>query len=237
MNQHRENMLAEMGIGPRWILRSTTPAFALSGMQDVQPSKEAPIKMPPQALESVALADVVDAVVCQTCGCAHSLLMAPRIQTKCLFIDGDSIANESGQLTAVADAAVSVNALFQNVLQALQWKLGADTYLASLVKLKPSDQKSIAIGQGQFVGCLDCLKKQIKVLQPTVIVSFGSTAVTSLLGLEEHLQVSDLRGQIRHFEHIPVLTTYDMKHLLAHRKDKAALWVDLCLALSSTPAH
>lgn len=237
MNHYSENMFAEMGIGPRWTLRLNTQidsTFPLSEVPDTAPVQKNAADMLPQAVLKPALSAPINTMFCQTCGYPQSLLNAPRSHIKCLFIQGDLIAGE-GRLSPALNGAAS--ALLNNVMQALHWRRGVDAYLASIVKMNSALQVAVGDNNGEFIACLDCLKKQIKILQPALIISLGSAAAVSLLDLEKQLQDNDLRGHIRHYDNIPVVTTYDMMHVLMHRKDKGALWADLCLALSSTPAH
>ena len=77
------------------------------------------------------------------------------------------------------------------------------------------------------------LRRQIELIQPTVIVALGKTAALSLLGLDPDTPVSKLRGSVHRYAERPLIVTYHPAYLLRSLPDKKKAWADLCLAMST----
>jgi len=86
--------------------------------------------------------------------------------------------------------------------------------------------------------CRSYLERQVKLLQPQVIVAMGRWAVQSVLSATSAeiaaLPLGKQRSQVHRFADTPVVVTYHPKSLLHAPKDKAKAWDDLCLAHSLT---
>lgn len=106
-------------------------------------------------------------------------------------------------------------------------------YLTHVLKCRPAlpgmpDAQAVA-------ACSHYLRREIALIKPKVILAMGRFAMQVLLS-EDHpqglkLPLGKLRGQIWHYQGVPVVVTYPPAYLLRSGQEKARAWEDLCLAL------
>jgi DNA polymerase len=106
-------------------------------------------------------------------------------------------------------------------------------YLTHVLKCRPAlpgppDAQAVA-------ACAHYLRREIALVKPKVILAMGRFAMQLLLS-EDHpqglkLPLGKLRGQVWHYQGVPVVVTYPPAYLLRSGQDKARAWEDLCLAL------
>lgn len=137
----------------------------------------------------------------------------------------------------VGDAGV----LLDNMLKAVGvYRQGSDAagspqssaYLSLVLKCRPA--LPTAPDAQALQTCSRFLRREIALVQPKVIVAMGRQAMQLLLS-EDHpqglkLPLGKLRGQVWHFQGVPVVVTYPPAYLLRNGQDKARAWEDLCLA-------
>lgn len=105
----------------------------------------------------------------------------------------------------------------------------AETYIANVVKCRPPDNRTP--GPDEARACLGYLRRQIELIQPTVIVTLGATPLRELLGVSEG--ITRIRGQWRQLElggrRIPVMPTFHPAYVLRqYTQDvRRAVWQDL----------
>ena len=153
-------------------------------------------------------------------------------QAKWLFIGEGPGRNEDIQGEPFVGPA---GKLLDNMLVAMGLKRGENTYIANIVKCRPTD------GSGrdrpptadEVAACLPYLQRQIELIQPTVLVALGKIAALSLLGLDPATPVSKLRGSVHRYADRPLIVTYHPAYLLRQLADKGKVWADLCLAMSA----
>lgn len=105
-------------------------------------------------------------------------------------------------------------------------------YLSLVLKCRPvvptaPDAQALA-------DCAHYLRREIALVQPKVILAMGRLAMQVLLS-QDHpqglkLPLGKLRGQVWHYQGVPVVVTYPPAYLLRNPLDKARAWEDLCLA-------
>ncbi|MEN8139876.1 MAG: uracil-DNA glycosylase [Thermodesulfobacteriota bacterium] len=78
--------------------------------------------------------------------------------------------------------------------------------------------------------CQDHLQKQIRLLQPKVIMTMGSLASQTVLG--QNHQLAALRGRFHHYQGHPLVATYHPELLRQYPDLKKAAWYDLQLIQS-----
>ncbi|NCP40466.1 MAG: uracil-DNA glycosylase [Rhodoferax sp.] len=105
-------------------------------------------------------------------------------------------------------------------------------YLSLVLKCRPA--LPTAPNAQALQACAAFLRREITLVQPKVIVAMGRLAMQLLLS-EDHpqglkLPLGKLRGQVWHFQGVPVVVTYPPAYLLRNGQDKARAWEDLCLA-------
>jgi DNA polymerase len=99
-----------------------------------------------------------------------------------------------------------------------------DVYVCNIVKCRPPEnRKPEAI---EMAACRPFLVEQVELLNPSVIVAMGGTAVEGLLGVS--LGITRLRGQWRLYRgRIPVMPTFHPAYLLRQPSAKREVWSDL----------
>ncbi len=125
--------------------------------------------------------------------------------------------------------------LLDNMFVALGMKRGENTYIANIVKCRPTDanKRDRPPAPEETNACLPYLERQIALINPTVIVALGKTAALSLLKLDPATPVSKLRGTVHRYAGLPVIVTYHPAYLLRSPADKSKAWADLCLAMQT----
>lgn len=125
--------------------------------------------------------------------------------------------------------------LLDNMLIAMGLKRGENTFIANIVKCRPTDPtgRDRPPAPEEAAACLPYLERQIALIQPTVIVALGKTAALYLLGVDPSTPVSKLRGVVHQYAGRPLIVTYHPAYLLRTLTDKKKAWADLCLAMST----
>ncbi len=102
----------------------------------------------------------------------------------------------------------------------------ADVYIANIVKCRPPENRNPE--PLEIRTCFPFLEDQIAAVAPKVIVALGRVAACTLLDTKE--PISNLRGEFRYRNGIPVMPTYHPSFLLRAEPDKrhkAEAWADL----------
>ncbi len=252
---NRDQILEEMGLGPRWVLRDPATAnrsvAAASEARPVIPSvpadvaiempvgKPAPVN-PMQRTRPVAEdrgeVGAMDwdslrqsIASCRSCGlCAERRQAVPGVgdeNASWLFIGEGPGAEEDARGEPFVGQA---GKLLDAMLAAIDLKRGEDVYIANAVKCRPPGNRTPE--NDEVAACFPYLKRQIELIQPKLIVLLGRVAVTSVLGQDGSL--SSLRGKALSYRagdrEIPVVVTYHPAYLLRNLPDKAKAWEDLC---------
>ncbi len=112
----------------------------------------------------------------------------------------------------------------------------AGAYITTAVKCAPA--ASLNPEPTDLQQCSAYLARQVALLQPPVIFAMGRMAAVALLAPTvpevATLPLGKLRGQVFHYQGIPVVVSYSAQALLRNPAEKAKAWVDLCLAISLT---
>ncbi|MFZ6719391.1 uracil-DNA glycosylase family protein [Undibacterium sp. Ji49W] len=175
---------------------------------------------------------------CRACGLckgrSKSVFGTGDQRAKWLFVGEGPGYNENLQGLPFVGAA---GQLLDNMLKALGLARGDQTYIANIVKCRPTDEngKDRPPTADEIATCLPYLHRQIALIQPQVIVALGKTAAVSLLGMDLETPVGQLRGRLHHFNDIPLVVTYHPAYLLRKPADKSKAWVDLCMAMQAMP--
>jgi uracil-DNA glycosylase family 4 len=217
---------------------ATAPAAPVPRPQTVAVHAPAPAPARPASpvatLDWPALRDAVAA--CQACGLCQG-------RTNTVFGVGDEHAdwmivgeapgeNEDLQGEPFVGAA---GQLLDNMLKAVgrsrtgQGAQGA--YIANVLKCRPPANRNPQ--PDEVAQCEPYLARQVALVKPKVIVAMGRFAVQALLKTNE--PIGRLRGQVHHYEGVPVIVTYHPAYLLRTPTDKGKAWADLCLAMAQLP--
>ena len=117
--------------------------------------------------------------------------------------------------------------LLDNMLKALGLNRQQKVYITNVLKCRPPGNRNPE--PHEVAQCEPFLRRQVELLQPRIILAMGRFAVQALLQSNE--PIGKLRGQVHHYNGVPVVVTYHPAYLLRNLPDKARAWADLCLAL------
>lgn len=240
MSLNREQMLAEMGISPIWVLRDTpaadvqaapvvaaVPAVAATD-SIVEPLTAA---SPVVAAAPVATGDwpalAAEVAACRACPLCEqrkqAVLGVGDPHPDWLFIGEGPGAEEDVRGEPFVGQA---GKLLDNMLAALDIARGNKVYIGNAVKCRPPGNRTPEAAE--IATCRPYLERQIALLKPKIIVLLGKVAVLSLL--REDKALGALRGQRFAYAGIPVVVTYHPAYLLRNLPDKAKAWEDLLFA-------
>lgn len=103
-------------------------------------------------------------------------------------------------------------------------------FIANILKCRPPNNRDPK--PAEAAACREHLERQIRFIQPKIILAVGKIAAQNLLGCDatigkmraqQHQQPHDLNG-------IPLVVTYHPAYLLRSPSQKRKSWSDLCLA-------
>jgi len=112
--------------------------------------------------------------------------------------------------------------LLERILYAMGLS-AADVYLCNLIKCRPPANRDPHADE--IRACEPYLKRQLALLKPAVIVTLGSFAAQTLLGVRT--PVSRLRGQWHKYEGVALMPTFHPAHLLRLPLEKKWVWEDM----------
>ena len=204
----REEILAEMGLAPVWVLRNKKTNEEKKGESTW-----------------IQLKQAVPA-------CTACKLHSSRTQT--VFGVGDE--NADWLLIGEAPGADEdrlgepfvgqAGKLLDNMLAAIDLKRGENVYIANVLKCRPPGNRNPE--PDEVAKCTPFLLQQISLIQPKLIVAMGRFAAQTLLNTDA--SIASLRGRVHTYAGVPLIVTYHPAYLLRTLPDKAKAWADLVFA-------
>lgn len=104
----------------------------------------------------------------------------------------------------------------------------SDVYICNVVKCRPPNNRNPE--PDEVAACEPFLIRQLRSIQPEVIICLGSVA-TSLLLKMKSVKMSDLRGQFHQFGNSKLMITYHPAALLRNPNFKKPVWEDMKLVM------
>lgn len=183
--------------------------------------------MPAAAMGWQTLSQVAAAIAsCSACGLAQSA-------TRAVPGTGDPVADvmvvgeapgEKEDLTGEPFVGPA-GELLTKILGAIQ--LSRETvYICNVLKHRPPGNRNPM--PDEVRACAPFLQRQIDLVQPKIILAFGTFAAQSLLGTK--LAIGKLRQQLHWYQGIPLVATYHPAALLRNEAWKRPTWEDIKLA-------
>lgn len=231
MTISHEEMLAEMGIAPRWRLRPQGAAANARPVDDA-PAGESMETTAPSLAGGPATAMDWDELATAVAACRGCVLCEQRKQAvlgvgdrspEWLFVGEGPGAEEDVQGEPFVGQA---GKLLDAMLAALGLKRGNKVYIGNAVKCRPPGNRTPE--PDEMAACRPFLERQIELLRPKIIVLLGKAAVHAVLGSDKSL--ASMRGKAYDYEGIPAVVTYHPAYLLRNLPDKAKAWEDLVFA-------
>jgi DNA polymerase len=101
-----------------------------------------------------------------------------------------------------------------------------DVFITNVVKHRPPGNRNPA--PDEIEACSPYLIRQLELIQPKVIVAFGTFAAQTLLNTKA--PIGKLRGEVHRYHGIPLVVTYHPAALLRNPSWKRPTWEDVQLA-------
>ena len=215
----RDDVLAELGLVPRWRLRAPTAPV------------EAEVAVPADRLSRIASltwsAFAADVAACEACGlCRTRKKTVPGVGDQAaewLFVGEAPGAEEDARGEPFVGQA---GRLLDNMLAALGLARDRNVYIANVLKCRPPNNRTPE--PLEVDACRPYLERQIALLAPKLIVALGRSAASLLLDTDA--TIASLRGRVHRYGGVPLIVTYHPAYLLRNLPDKAKAWEDLLLA-------
>lgn len=132
---------------------------------------------------------------------------------------GEPFVGRSGQLL---DAMLGAMGLGRS-----EGPADRQVFIANVIKCRPPANRNPS--PDEVARCEPYLRQQVALVKPKLLLAMGRFAAQSLLQTTD--PIGRLRGQVHHYQGIPVVVTYHPSYLLRSPQEKAKAWHDLCLAM------
>ncbi|MBQ7742669.1 MAG: uracil-DNA glycosylase [Bacteroidaceae bacterium] len=117
--------------------------------------------------------------------------------------------------------------LLDKILAVSGFSRQTNTFIANIVKCRPPSNRDPLPEERQ--ACLPLLLKQIEIVNPTIIVLLGATALKGLIDPEA--RITRLRGKWMEWQGRMVMPTYHPSALLRNPELKRPVWEDFKLVI------
>lgn len=124
-------------------------------------------------------------------------------------LQGEPFVGEAGQLLT-------------KIIQAMGFGRD-DVYICNVLKCRPSNNRNPL--PPEIEQCQPFLLRQLKAINPEVIVALGTFAAQTLLVTKE--PISKLRGSFYDYHGIPMMPTFHPAFLLRNAEKKREVWADM----------
>jgi len=98
-----------------------------------------------------------------------------------------------------------------------------DVYICNIVKCRPPGNRNPE--PDEVEACEPFLIKQLRAINPRIIIGLGNVAVKTLLKTKEG--ITSLRGNWKTYQGIPLMPTFHPAYLLRTPSDKRLVWDDI----------
>jgi uracil-DNA glycosylase family 4 len=116
--------------------------------------------------------------------------------------------------------------LLTKIIKAMGLKR-SDVYICNVVKCRPPDNRTPE--QDEIATCRQFLIKQLRTIDPAVIVCLGGVAAQSVLNTRAKL--GELRGKFHTYANARLMVSYHPAALLRNPRFKKPLWEDMQLVM------
>lgn len=164
-----------------------------------------------------------DMMSCQLCSLGktrHNLVFGDgNSQAKVAFVGEAPGADEDEQGLPFVGRA---GQLLTKIIEAMGLNR-KDVYICNILKCRPPQNRNPL--PEEIAACESFLKKQLKIISPTIICALGTFAARTLLKTE--VPISVLRGYFHSYEGIKLMPTYHPAYLLRNPGAKKLVWEDV----------
>jgi len=144
-----------------------------------------------------------------------------NIHTKIMFIgEGPGAMEDESGRPFVGRAGQLLTKIIENVLEVKR----EEVYIANIVKCRPPNNRVPLPEEVKM--CKPFLLKQIKLINPAIIVALGSTSYRHLTG-DNKTPISKVRGEILEFGNTKMIPTFHPSFLLRNPSAKKDVYQDM----------
>ena len=104
-----------------------------------------------------------------------------------------------------------------------------EVFITNILKCRPPSNRDPHADEVE--SCNDYLQRQLKMIQPKIILAIGRIAAQTLLKTDAPL--AKLRGKVHTFNNTPVVVVYHPAYLLRFLPEKRKAWLDLTHAIQT----
>jgi DNA polymerase len=122
--------------------------------------------------------------------------------------------------------------LLTEMLRAMQLTR-EEVFITNILKCRLPDNRNPHVDE--IHACRDYLHRQIALINPKMIITFGQVSAQTLLATTDTIE--NLRGKIHQFQHKPLITVYHPNYMLRSPIEKSKTWHDLQFALEAFKRH
>ena len=112
--------------------------------------------------------------------------------------------------------------LLTRLIEKMGFRRG-DVYIANIVKCRPPMNRDPE--SDEIEACKGFLERQIKIINPDVIMSLGRISSLTLIG-DAKLKITAVRGTFFDYLGIALMPTFHPAYLMRNPKDKWLTWSD-----------
>ena len=213
------------------VAREEPAAISRSPLQAAKTAAIAPVTIDPARIARIGAMDW-DALKTACAGCTACGLCKQRKQAvfgvgaeaaPWLFVgEGPGAEEDEAGEPFVGQAGKLLDAM----LAATGLQRGREVYIANVVKCRPPGNRTPTLEEA--AACAAFLDRQIDLIQPSLIVALGKTAVMRLTGSDASM--ASMRGSMHRYRDIPVVATYHPAYLLRSLPEKLKGWEDMLFA-------
>lgn len=210
--------------------RSLLEGLQLAGIRQLRVAESpAPASMAePESGVRETLAEIrADLGECCRCGLSeqrHKIVFGVGSETARLVFVGEAPGRDEDQQGEpfVGEAGK----LLDRIILAMGMQR-SEVYICNVIKCRPPRNRDPK--PDEIASCEPFLQRQLKAVQPQVIVTLGKFAGQTLLRSET--PISRLRGSWHEYQGIPVMPTFHPAYLLRNPASKREVWEDMKLVM------
>jgi len=117
-----------------------------------------------------------------------------------------------------------IGTLFWDITKAMKLTRD-DLYATTSVKCRPPSGRAPATAE--LAACRPFLAREIEVIRPAAIVSFGLAPAAALLPDQTRGGINTLRGKWLDYRGIPIMVTFALPYIHQEKPRKKLVWEDL----------
>jgi uracil-DNA glycosylase len=198
----------------------------VSNIEISSPAKNLPQEESPQIIEEIKDLETLFRSIsnCQKCrlGITRNKIVFGEgdINAKLMFIgEGPGQDEDISGRPFVGKAGILLTRIIENGLKIPR----NSVYIANIVKCRPPGNRDPLPDEADC--CIGVLKKQIEIINPSVIVLLGRVAAKYLLNIED--SITKARESSYNYNDKTVFITYHPSALLRNEKYKRPVWEDM----------